>query len=99
MNQAEIQEHIEDQFHKGKYDPQETDAQRVFRDWQELTNVPLREYAEKNDGCEVYSDGLHYVIEMPDESCIVDTACSEYTCPDLHSFFERIESFPEDSEI
>jgi len=67
-------------------------AQKVYQEWQESNGKSLREIAEsKKDAHVAFSDDLRYVIEMADGSCVIDTACSEYTTNTLDEFYDKID--------
>lgn len=74
------------------------DAQMAYKAWEVSENKSIREVAESRGGHEVYSDDLHYVVEMPDGSCVVDTACSEYTTTNIDKFHERLDEEEKCSE-
>lgn len=69
-----------------------TQAEQTFKEWQEnFESIGLTELAESKEVANhAYSDDLRYVVEMPDGSCVINTACSEYTTNTLNEFHAKI---------
>ena len=67
-------------------------AEQVYEIWQG-SNQPITDVAQNMGGIEVLSDDLYQVIEMPDKSCVVDSACSESTHATVEDYLETLEEF------
>lgn len=67
-------------------------AEQAYKTWQD-SNQPITDVAQNMGGIEVLSDDLYQVIEMPDGSCVVDSACSESTHTTLEDYLKTLEEF------
>ena len=71
-----------------------TQAQQAYERWHTSTPFqPLRDVAEEMGGTIALSDDLYVAIEMPDCSCVVDSACSESTYKSVEDYLETLEEF------
>ena len=75
--------------------PKLTQAEQAYSNWENSNNSQknLKETAEKMGGTIALSDDLYVTIEMPDGSCVVDSACSESTHASIEHYLKIIEEF------
>ena len=73
-------------------------AEQAYNQW-EGSNHPLREVAEDMGGYIELSDDLYVIIEMPDGSCVVDSACSESTHNTIEDYLKILEEFENQEHI
>ena len=73
-------------------------AEHAYNTW-ENTGKALTSVAENLGGMETLSDDLYTVIEMPDGSCVVNSACSESTHNSVEDFLKTLEEFENQNYI
>ena len=71
-------------------------TEQIYQIWEEASkkiHISIRDIAETEGGHEIYSDGLYYVIEMPDKSCVINSACAKYTHKNIEEFFQKLNDY------
>ena len=67
-------------------------AEQAYQTWLNQDKT-LIEIAENLGGHIALSDDLYTLVEMPDGSCVVDSACSESTHSSVEAYLKILEEF------
>lgn len=67
-------------------------AEQAYIQWKG-SNLSITDVAERLGGVEALSDDLYTVVEMPDGSCVVNSACSESTHESVENYLKTLEEF------